>query len=138
MAMPLDVDARRYWRVAYQRLEDGALMLEKLDRPKAAVYLTGYAVECMLKALLIMSSAAGKRHEVVARFRGAIAHNLFWLRDGLAVRGVHLPATKAKELTFLSSWSTELRYEPGPGDREDAERFIRAARLVVKWADGRM
>jgi hypothetical protein len=54
MSTPKDIDARRYHRVAYQRIEDGSLMLDKLDRPKAAVYLSGYASECILKALLLV------------------------------------------------------------------------------------
>jgi len=55
MAMPLDIDARRYYRVAYQRLEDGAALLE-ISRPRAAIYPTGYAIECILKTLLLMST----------------------------------------------------------------------------------
>ena len=60
MAMPTDINARRYYRVAYQRLDDGAVLLE-ISRPRAAIYLTGYAVECILKALLLISTPAGER-----------------------------------------------------------------------------
>lgn len=138
MAMPQDIDARRFYRVAFQRFEDGTLLLERLDWPKPAVYLTGYAVECILKALLIVVTPARSRGETVASFRGALAHDLLWLRDRLGARKVRPPLAESRELTYLSSWSTDLRYEPGPGDREDAERFLRAARIVIKWADGRM
>jgi hypothetical protein len=139
MPIPKDANARRFYRVAYQRLEDGQLLMTKdFERPAAAIYLTGYAVECMLKALLLMATPARHRAEAVKSFRGALAHDLLWLRDRLGSAKVRFPAVESKELVYLSSWSTEMRYEPGPGDAEEAARFIRAARVVVKWADGRM
>ena len=55
MGMPADINARRYYRVAFQRLEDGKSLLE-INRPRAAIYLTGYAVECILKALIVTST----------------------------------------------------------------------------------
>ena len=137
MAMPLDIDARRYYRVAYQRLEDGAALLE-ISRPRAAIYLTGYAIECILKTLLLMSTPAGARAEVLATFRGAVAHNIEWLRDRVVQRIGRLPVVENRYISLVSSWSTDLRYEPGPGSPEDAESFLAAARSILAWADGRM
>jgi hypothetical protein len=122
MAMPTDINARRYYRVAYQRLDDGTALLE-IDRPRAAIYLTGYAVECILKALLLTSTPAGPRADVLATFRGALAHHIDWLRDRLIQRIGRLPVTENRHVSLVSSWSTDLRYEPGPGDRDDAEAF---------------
>jgi HEPN domain-containing protein len=138
MGVPIDIDARRYYRVAYQRLEDGALMLEKLDRPKPAIYLSGYASECILKALLITATPLRERPEIVRSFRGAIAHDLQWLRERLRACGVFAPMIVAKELAYVATWSVDLRYEPGAGDRDDAQRFIASTRSVLEWADGRM
>jgi hypothetical protein len=138
MGLPSDIDARRYYRVAYQRLEDGALMLEKLDRPKAAIYLSGYASECILKALLLTTTPLRERPETGRSFRGAIAHDLQWLRQRLRDRGVVAPMIVAKELAYVATWSVDLRYEPGTGDRDDAQRFIASTRSVLEWADGRI
>jgi hypothetical protein len=138
MGTPLDMDARRYYRVAYQRLEDGSLMLEKLDRRKGAVYLTGYAVECIFKALILTATPRNDRLGVLRLFHGAIAHDLLWLRNLLKERHVPMPLHVAKELAYVAGWSVDLRYEPGDGDREDAQRFIASARLIVNWADGRI
>jgi hypothetical protein len=137
MPMPLDIDSRRYYRVAYQRLEDGAALLE-ISRPRAAIYLTGYAIECILKALLLISTPAGARAEVLASFRGAVAHNIDWLRDRVVQRIGRLPVAQNRQISLVSSWSTDLRYEPGPGSPEDAESFLFAARSILSWADGRM
>jgi HEPN domain-containing protein len=138
MGTPRDIDARRYYRVAYQRLEDGALMLDKLDRPKAAVYLAGYASECILKALLLVVTPLPERAEVLRSFRGAAAHDLLGLRSRLRARCVTMPMRVAKELAYVASWSVDLRYEPGIGDRDDAQRFIAATRSILAWADERM
>jgi HEPN domain-containing protein len=139
MSQPTDIDARRYWRVAYQRLDDGRLMLERLDRRNAAVYLAGYAVECILKALIVTSTPARDRSAATTSFRGAGGHDLLRLRQRLAGdRGVHIPPRLAQSFSLVVSWSVDLRDEPGPGDRDDAEAFIAAARAIVAWADGRI
>ena len=135
--MPSDINAHRYYRVAFQRYEDG-ILLSDISRPRAAIYLTGYAVECILKALLLTSTPAGERAEVLATFRGAIAHNIDWLREQLVRRIGHLPVGEARHVSLVSSWSTDLRYEPGPGDPDDAKAFLAAADSILKWADGRM
>ena len=137
MAIPADINARRYYRVAYQRLDDGTALLE-ISRPRAAIYLTGYAVECILKALLLMSTPAADRAELLATFRGAIAHNIEWLRDRLVQRIGRLPVGENRQVSLVSSWSTDLRYEPGPGDVDDAKAFLAAAESILAWANGRM
>lgn len=138
MGTPKNIDARRFYRVAYQRLEDGWLLLDRLDRPKGAVYLAGYAVECILKALLLAVTPARRRSDMLKSFRGAIAHDLLWLRDRLTEHGVTVPSPVAKELAYVASWSVELRYEPGAGDREDAQQFIASTRTIVEWVDRRL
>jgi len=136
--MPTDIDARRFYRVALQRLEEGELLVDRLRRYNAAVYLTGYATECILKALLITVTPAAEREEVARSFRGSLGHDLLWLRRRLAARSVSLPPPEARELAYVSSWSVNLRYEPGAGVEEDARRFIDATRIIVRWADGRL
>jgi hypothetical protein len=123
--------------VAYQRLDDGRALLE-ISRPRAAIYLTGYAVECILKALLLVNVPIGERPEMLATFRGAIAHNIEWLRNRLVQRIGRLPVGESRHILLVSSWSTDLRYEPGPGDVEDARAFLTAAQSILVWANGRM
>jgi hypothetical protein len=137
MALPTDINARRYYRVAFQRLEDGLLLLE-FDRWRAPIYLTGYAVECVLKALLTTSTPASERTALIATFRGAIAFDIGWLRDRLVRRIGRLPTGESRHVSWVSSWSTDLRYEAGPGDPRDATDFLAAAESILAWADGRM
>jgi hypothetical protein len=112
--------------------------LLKIGRPRAAIYLTGYAVECILKAMLLVHTPAGARAEMLATFRGAIAHNIEWLRDRLVQRIGRLPVGENRQVSLVSSWSTDLRYEPGPGEIDDAKAFLSAAESILAWANGRM
>jgi hypothetical protein len=136
MVVPRDIHARKYYRVAKQRLEEGELVLVKLDRPSAAVYLLGYAIECILKALLIELAPTNERDETRRALKEDFGHNLRRLRAGVVQRGVAVPRPILSQLLFVSSWSPELRYEPGPGDRREAERFLAATKDIVIWADG--
>jgi hypothetical protein len=137
MTIPTDIDARRYYRVAYQRLDDGSALLG-ISRPRAAVYLTGYSVECILKALLLARTPLGERAELLSTFRGAVGDNIEWLRQQLIRRIGRLPVEQNRHISLVSSWSTDLRYEPGPGDVEDAKAFLAAAESILAWVDGRM
>jgi len=60
MALPRSPEARLFYQAAKQRFEDALFLLA--GRRTAAVYLAGYAVECMLKTL-ILSRAPDKDHD---------------------------------------------------------------------------
>lgn len=137
MSLPQDKDARQYYRVAYQRLEDGELLLRN-RRAQASIYLTGYAVECILKSLLIVSTPAGQRVDVLRSFRGPSGHDLLGLRDRSVGARIQFDRHVAKDLVHLSSWSTELRYLPDTGDEAEAKAFWQAADRLVKWANERI
>ena len=52
MAIPASIEARLYYRCAFQRHEDAQILL-RADHTTGAVYLAGYGVECILKALVL-------------------------------------------------------------------------------------
>ena len=138
VATPADPNARHYWRAAHQRLLDARLIYDKLDRYTASIYLAGYAVECIMKALILARTSAGKRSAVLADFRGVVGHNLDHLRHLLGRRNVDFPPDLTRPLALVRDWSTDLRYDPGQGDRDDAAAFLDAARHIVDWCDGQM
>ena len=47
MALPKDMEARKYYRVARQRLDEADAILTKAVLPAVTVYIAGYAVECI-------------------------------------------------------------------------------------------
>ncbi|MFL5243288.1 MAG: hypothetical protein ACJ8FY_14375 [Gemmataceae bacterium] len=79
----------------------------------AAVYLSGYAVECILKALILSNEPLSKNQGTMNSFRGARAHDFDWLKRQLYRRHCILPAAIAPQLAKATWWETELRYDPG-------------------------
>jgi hypothetical protein len=51
MALPTAKEAQPFYQSALQRFEDAQYLLDG-ERTTAAIYLAGYSVECMLKALI--------------------------------------------------------------------------------------
>lgn len=138
MALPRGKEARLFYQSAVQRLEDARFLLES-ERTTGAVYLAGYGVECILKALLLTQMPHGKRAETMASFRGTRAHDYDWLKQQyLAYGGPSIPLTMTKHLTFVSTWTTDLRYQASMIEVRDAEEFIQATRAILRWAQGRL
>ncbi|MBA4065164.1 MAG: hypothetical protein C0501_15900 [Isosphaera sp.] len=82
-------------------------------RNRAAVYLAGYCVECLWKALIVVRAGREKKPEVLTLFRGTGAHNYDWLRSLYDRYGGQPPPKKDKELAaafvVVKSWRTDLR-----------------------------
>ena len=138
MGTPPDQEALRFYRVAYQRLEDASLILEKADRRNAAIYLAGYAVECMLKCMMLMETPANQRPVLFRSFRGNRGHDLAFLRDQLVQKTAKIPGRIERDIAFVSSWSTDMRYEPSSRSYDEADRFIQATRHILAWANERL
>lgn len=138
MAVPQDMEARRFYRVALQRMDDGKLILEHLNRPTAAIYLTGYAAECILKALLLASTPKNERNQTLAQFMGPKGHDLYWLGKQLRQRGVMMPPQVTRAFAYVTTWSTSLRYDPSGQARDTAETFLACTESVLEWAKARL
>lgn len=141
MGVPKDKDAKRFYQAAKQRLDDAAFLLDAA-RTLAAVYLSGYCVECMWKALIITQAGKDKKDEVIELYAGAKAHNFDWLRSLYDRYGGPPPSPKDKNLrgafVVVGSWGTHLRYDPGTMPEDAATEFIEAVRLIHAWADKRL
>jgi hypothetical protein len=138
MALPQAEEARTYYRVAKQRFDDGVFLLEA-DRTTAGVYLAGYGVECMLKALVLAHLAPKKRKEMLRSFRGPRAHDFDWLKKQLMrIRSISIPSAISGKLSLVNTWNTELRYKAGTIPNDEAERFISAVESIMQWTDGRL
>jgi HEPN domain-containing protein len=131
VAMPSSVQARRFYRAAKQRFDDALLLLE-MERTTAAVYLAGYSVECMLKALILSAVPQAQEAALLARFRGARAHDYEWLLELYAEQsGARLPASVVPHFARVNSWSTDMRYTPGTIAAHEAQAFVEAAIAIM-------
>jgi HEPN domain len=138
MALPSSSDARLYYRCAFQRYEE-AEVLFRADYTTGAVYLAGYGVECILKALVLMSVRPSTRPDMMKSFRGGKAHEYEWLRTlYLTNGGSRFPAEITRHFTLVNDWSTDLRYTPRSVRADEAEAFLVAAVAIIRWADGRL
>lgn len=138
MAVPRSSDARLYYRCAFQRLEEAEL-LRHHKYHTAAVYLAGYGVECLLKALILSSIPARAQPGVLRTFRGGQAHDFEWLRTRYATNGgAVFPSETNRQFSLVNIWTTNLRYMPRMLNAGEAEDFMNAAAGIIRWADGRM
>ena len=138
MGLPKAREARSFYRCAMQRFEDAEYLLEA-GRTTGAVYLAGYGVECILKALIIDSAAKGSREDISASFRGARAHDFEWLKAlYVSNRGANFPRPVRECFVLVSTWSTDFRYRAGSVNTKDSVEFLEAANGIIIWADGRM
>lgn len=130
--------ARSFYRAAQERIDDAELLLD-LRRTTGAVYLAGYGVECMLKALILDAAPEARQGAVLDQFRGARAHSCHWLLELYAgLGGAQMPLTIAGSFARVNSWSTEMRYMPATIPMQRARAFRDAALEVMNWADGRL
>lgn len=137
MAVPHSKEARRFYRCALQRHED-ALILLLASHTTGAVYLAGYGVECILKALVLDGLTPLERQAMLDSFRGSRAHDFQWLRDKyLLNRGSRFPPNVSEAFTLVKDWSTDMRYQPESLKRDEAESFLTAAEIIIDWADER-
>ena len=138
MSLPQDLDARDYYRSAQGWLADATFMLREANRSRAAVYLAGYTVECLLKAL-ILSHVPRKKREELKKRRDFLTHDLLALKAlYLSHHGFSFPKSVASDLVEVSSWDPASRYRPGPIKYQYADAFLQAVERISLWADGRL
>lgn len=138
MTVPASREARRFYRCAEQRFSEGQVLL-RAGYTTGAVYLAGYGVECMLKALILASTPLNETNDVLRTFRGAKAHDYGSLKERYRTRtGFSISREINEAFTLIQWWSTELRYSPTAVKDQDAMTFMEAAGTVMAWANGRL
>lgn len=138
MAMPVSPNASLFYRAAKQRYDD-ALLLLQLQRTTGAVYLAGYSVECMLKALILESVSDRQELLILAQFRGQQAHNPGWLlRLYKKTVSANVPTNVIAHLVRVNSWSTDMRYQPSFMDEGDAQGFMKSVEQITLWVERRL
>ncbi len=138
MSLPHAAEARPYYQAAKQRFEDARFLLEA-ERTTGAIYLAGYCVEGMLKALILSMLPGGKRIEMRDSFRGPKAHDYDWLKARYFENGgPPFPHAISKAFSFVNTWAVEIRYKAGTSKYGDAKTFLDSAEAIMTWADGKM
>ncbi len=156
--MPFRDTIQDYKRSAVRRLEDAKELLEAptLDPQRSdanyrhlrgAMYLAGYAAECLLKAYLIQHRNAQtlaaaidtlnqqrqqQGQEPVEQIaRTAAGHNILYLLQLTDLP--QYPAYDPKLWARVAQWRSSWRYETDFVARINAEKFLADVQAVVKW-----
>jgi len=123
---------------AFQRHEDARILL-RADHTTGAVYLAGYGIECILKALVLSALGSAAQKVMLTSFRGARSHDYEWLRTQyLENGGSRFPRDITEAFTLVNDWSTDMRYLPRTLKVDEAEGFLAATENIIRWADGRL
>jgi len=138
MGLPESAEARVFYRCGLRRLEDAEVLLGA-GKTTGAVYLAGYAVECLLKALILDAlGTRARRTAAIKGFRGTLAHSYEWLRREYVLAGGGRATRQASEnFRRVAGWSPALRYEVKQVRTAEADLFFAAVRELIAWADGR-
>ncbi|MCP4654463.1 MAG: HEPN domain-containing protein [bacterium] len=112
--------------IARERGADAAAMLPARQGSSGPVYMSGYAIECSLKAYL-------QRHGIAFPRSGREGHDLksLWRVAGFKLRDLG-DRTGAKSF-YVEGWSVDLRYAAEvPSDLPGAD-LVEAAGEVAGW-----
>jgi len=102
-----------------------------------AIYLSGYVVECSLKALLLTRFPRAKHPEVVGWFKRELKHDLERLKVELRKKGVGFPTVHVENLKRVRTvWGAEMRYNIRAWQRGRAVPVFLAAEGLFEWVVG--
>lgn len=139
MGVPSSSHARLFYRCAFQRFDEAGILRRAEQRTIGCVYLAGYAIECMLKALVLSRLNKKGQDEMLHSFRGGKAHDFEWLRQQYYQNGGdRFPSGINRKFNLVSSWSTDLRYIPGKLTESEIDSFLAATEEILQWADRRL
>jgi hypothetical protein len=136
---------KRFHDAAWKHQEAGEFLLagcsnsSSSTRAAEAIYLGGYAVECILKALFL-SQFRPKRHpKVIREFITALKHDLEKLKNRLErlKKPVMWPEDQVRNLRKVRRmWSSEMRYQSTTVRAEDARLFFKCMNGILLWICG--
>ncbi len=155
-----------FLKVAPQRIQDAKKLMEGVastpqrqgiatQHLRAALYLSGYAIECVLKAYVIdrqpstrtLTEAMNRRRSAGEQLRGEP------LPDIQGARGHNLPLLllltdleaaldsnrdRKKDWAVCLGWKSSWRYDPSSPSQQSAEDFVAAAERLCRWVERRL
>ena len=131
-------ETRKFQRAARQRMLAASLLKEHGFNLEA-VYLSGYAVECGFKALILRRTAASRFESVLSMLTkaGAKGHDFQYLLEILRKSPIScsIPKDVSQAVKNVRAWSTNLRYEVVQIQAGVAAGFIASCEFIVQWTE---
>lgn len=126
------ITSRDFQRAAEQRLTTAEYLLDG-DYTLDALYLAGYSVECILKALIMRLTPESNQEEAFQRLKsGAKMHNPENLKEELQNLNCTIPNDLIRGFRRFE-WSTNLRYESGRRPRSEVRGYMKVAEKTIAW-----
>jgi len=131
-------------KASRNRMEDARVLLNA-ERWRGAMYMAGYAVECLLKTKLMQMYNCRhlreledelQRREMIPAHGTVFTHQLEALLK-LAQGLDRLQQNQSLWRTFntVNRWVPAWRYTANPANREDAHDFINAVGRIMEWIE---
>lgn len=146
----------QYRKAAARRLRDAEELLEPPSLAsqeqgagerhlRAAVYLAGYAIECILKVYIIsrvagavsLAGAIEDRRamgEQIPNILGAEGHRLTILLSLTDLETYLMDEERKKDWSICVKWKSAWRYDPNP-PTDNAWEFVSAVRRIYHWVE---
>jgi hypothetical protein len=133
----MELTSRDFFKAARQRLTTAEFLLREgysLD----AFYLSGYAVECACKALILHAVDDLDRSAMRDRItRGASMHHAENLAAILKALGHPLPL-ESRKLWLRYKWSPDLRYDHGQKNLGEVKGYQKLVARFLAWIEERL
>lgn len=139
------------WRAVAERFADGKCLLDSGDAERAngAIYMAGFVIECLLKALLLERhpNLLGKVDPARLSSSDREVYGLLYSHELEDMAGF-LPEIKKKLdgiktksgqalwrmfVTICEEWTVFARYSPQNAKVEQAAEYLEAVKEVKKW-----
>lgn len=128
---------------ASRHRRDDAQVLFHGARWRAAMYLGGYAVECLLKAQLMKKFGCRtlanlddilRSRKLIADRASVYTHEIEWLLKASELYGrLKQDEPKWRAFNIVNRWMPSWRYDPDLSTREEAESFLEALDGILLW-----
>ncbi len=144
MPQDLSIEISEQSKASAHRLEEARALLQA-GRWRGAMYMAGYAVECLRKAKLMQRDGCRTLRELEAALprRGVLAEQATMLTPHLEVllrfiqRLDHRrqPRMLWPQCVLVNRWIPAWRYTADAGNRQDATDFLEAVLQIMRWLE---
>jgi len=131
-------------KASTHRLDDARALL-KAARWRGAMYLSGYAIECLIKAKLMrnydcrnlfeLEEELQRRHLLAGQATIFTHHLELLLRLLPAVERLRQHRQLWPQFNLVNRWLPAWRYTSELGTRQDAEDFLEAVEPILDWIE---
>jgi len=134
-------------KASHHRRADAQALFEK-ERWRGAMYIAGYAIECLIKTKLMEMFRQSnledlevelKRRRIIPDDSSLFDHRIeLFVRASGRLGDLRNDRAIWRSFTIANRWIPSWRYNPDLSDRADAEDFLSAVDTMLGWIRNNM